>query len=141
MVTAAAFVPTFADSIDADLFANGAFTATDTGYTVTVALKDWMAKYDMRALLDEMSSSSMGSIDEEALEKAMEGLVVTYTFDKDCHMTNIKMDDLNYKSTVQYSGIAFDMTVTMNLNVDFTNIGGVDESKTKAPESVVAAAG
>ena len=134
------FLPTFADSTSAELFAKSEFSKTDSGYTVKVKMKDWMDNTSTKEMFSQLSSAMGQSADTEALEKAMEGCSVTYTFDKDCNLTKLQMDEFTYETTVNTAGTSMNMKIGMSIDCDYSNFGKIDESKVKAPESVVSAA-
>ena len=107
--------------LNAEDFENATLVKTDDGYTVSMALADYLEK---NATFDNL----VGNVDAES----MEGLVVNYYFDQDCILTSIHMGE----TTITYNvgEIAVKITMALDLATDFDT---VKEEDITIPQDVI----
>lgn len=92
-------------------------------------------------LMDNMLDLSTVEDDAELKESMAADLAkgkIIYEFDKDCYLTSIRMEDMNFSETVTEDGV--ESTVELSLRLNFTLSGYGSQEEIVVPEEIMALA-
>ena len=130
-----------------EIFEKAKLESTKDGYTVSMKMSDLMESEAFEDLMGEMDMTDIGlGVDTDDLTDAMGDVNVKYTFDKDCRITGMTIEEIEIDladvlgDAMSDSGIGGEeiskMTLTMEFEIKLSKFGEIDEDDVKVPKSV-----
>lgn len=107
-------------------------------YTVTQEFGDFVDSNSVYDMIGEMydDMSGMMSMDYNDILDAWEDAEVIYVFDKDFYLSSVTVDGCEYSGTMSEDGTDVDLTVTLDLEVKFSDYGEIEDSDVEVPKKV-----
>lgn len=126
-------------SLDTDVFKDASIKQDKGTYTVT---QDLMGLLEDNALAEDAkdSYSDMLPVDLDDIMDALQDAKIIYTFDKNCLLTSITLDDCEYSGTITSDDTKTKVSASLDMDVEFSNYGKIKESDVKVPSKVLKSA-
>jgi hypothetical protein len=114
---------------DESLFADSTLETSDTGYVLIQPITSFLNSNKVDDFLDDEVNTASTEITTDDLKSYLEGINVTYTFDKDYYLTSLAIEDC--KDSFDYDG----STVTYEIALK-ANLSNFNNASVTIPDSV-----
>ena len=130
--------------VDPEIFKGATldYNKDDGLYIVSLSLKDIDIDKNPITSYVNIGDTNLfnGLFSENEMLSALNECTLVYTFDKDYTLCSLSMDDVVYHTTKDIQGTPADITVTMSLNIEFSEYNKIKKEDVEVPTDVKSSA-
>ena len=126
--------------LENDVFKDADLSYKNNEYTMTVPISNLLESEYIKDKMSNLSgsASSLG-FDEDMIKEIIESVGksdIVYVFDDDLNMTKVSIKDMEFETSTEEE-YSMDLEIKLDLNIEYSDFGKIDEEDVKVPDEVV----